>query len=70
MQTRNLLDYNINNIKLKCPKCGSTNVHSVVEKVNHYYDRQETYIRNDMFLCLECMYMDYWNYFDKLLLKD
>lgn len=70
MQTRNIRIYNDDKaLKFKCPKCGSTKVHSVIEKVNHYYSRDDTYIRDDMYLCLDCLYMDFYNCFDRLLLN-
>lgn len=66
MQTRNIIKYNKDSeAKFICPKCGSDDVHNVREKVNNYYSRQSTYIRDDMYLCAKCLYMDYYTQFKK-----
>ena len=70
MQTRNIRIYNDNKtLKFQCPKCNSTNIHQVREKVNHYYSREDTYIRNDMYLCADCLYMDFYTQFKEIRLK-
>lgn len=52
-------------IKLRCPKCNSIRVKPVIERVTHYYDRESTYVKKDMFCCLNCLYMDFYPYFIK-----
>lgn len=58
------------NIKLICPKCSSKNVHLATEKVNQYYSREDTYVRDNRYVCLDCLYIDFWNYFNQLLQTD
>jgi hypothetical protein len=50
-------------IKLQCPKCASKRVRPVIERVTHYYDRNSTYVKDDMFCCINCLYLDFYPHF-------